>query len=110
MEVRGSDLVTENVIVQYVVKTLERARDENIAVVMSSQCLYGRVNMNVYSTGRLLLDAGVISALDMTPETSYVKLCWALGQSDDLDEVKNIIQTNVAGELNESSSQKYFLN
>ena len=94
----------------YMVKTLERARDENIAVVMSSQCLYGRVNMNVYSTGRLLLDAGVISALDMTPETSYVKLCWALGQSDDLDEVKNIIQTNVAGELNESSSQKYFLN
>ena len=94
----------------YMVKTLERARDENIVVVMSSQCLYGRVNMNVYSTGRLLLDAGVISALDMTPETSYVKLCWALGQSDDLDEVKNIIQTNVAGELNESSSQKYFLN
>ena len=27
--------------------------------------------MNVYSTGRNILDAGVISGLDMTPETTY---------------------------------------
>ena len=66
--------------------------------------------MNVYSTGRLLQDAGVISGLDMTPETAYVKLSWALGQTEDLNEVKEIIQTNIAGELTESSSLKYFLN
>ena len=94
----------------YMVKSFERAHDENIPVVMTSQCLYGTVNMNVYSTGRLLQDAGVISGMDMTPETAYVKLAWALGQSDDLDKVKEIIQTNIAGELNESSSLKYFLN
>jgi len=94
----------------YMVKTLQRANDENIPIVMTSQCLYGTVNMNVYSTGRLLLDAGVISGMDMTPETAYVKLSWALGQSDNIDEVKNIIQTDIAGELNESSSLKYFLN
>ena len=92
------------------VKSFKRAHDENIPVVMTSQCLYGTVNMNVYSTGRLLQDAGVISGRDMTPETAYVKLAWALGQSDDLDKVKEIIQTNIAGELNESSSLKYFLN
>ena len=94
----------------YLVEPLARARDENIAVVMTSQCLYGTVNMNVYSTGRLLMDAGVISGKDMTPETAYVKLAWALGQSNDLEEVKKIIQTNIAGELNKSSSSKYFLN
>lgn len=94
----------------YLVEPLARARDENIAVVMTSQCLYGTVNMNVYSTGRLLMDAGVISGKDMTPETAYVKLSWALGQSNDLEEVKKIIQTNIAGELNKSSSSKYFLN
>ncbi len=94
----------------YMVKSFERAHDENIPVVMTSQCLYGTVNMNVYSTGRLLQDAGVISGMDMTPETAYVKLAWALGQSDDLEKVKEIIQTNIAGELNESSSLKYFLN
>lgn len=94
----------------YMVKSFERAHDENIPVVMTSQCLYGTVNMNVYSTGRLLQDVGVISGMDMTPETAYVKLAWALGQSDDLEKVKEIIQTNIAGELNESSSLKYFLN
>ena len=66
--------------------------------------------MNVYSTGRNILDAGVISGLDMTPETAYVKLCWALGQSDDYGEVKEIMQKNIAGEFGKKSSIKDFLN
>ena len=87
-----------------------RAQDESIPVIMTSQCLYGRVNMNVYSTGRNIIDSGVISGRDMTPETAYVKLCWALGQSDDYNEVKKIMQTNIAGEFKEKSSIKDFLN
>lgn len=89
--------------------SLERATDSGIPLVMTSQCLYGRVNMNVYSTGRKLLSAGVISALDMLPETAYVKLIWTLGQTDDLEEVKRIMQTNLKGEIQEKTSQKYFL-
>ena len=77
---------------------------------MTSQCLYGRVNMNVYSTGREIIDAGVISGMDMTPETAYVKLCWALGQSENRDEVNEIMQTNIAGEFGVKSSIKDFLN
>ena len=92
------------------IDSFKRAQDENIPVIMTSQCLYGRVNMNVYSTGRNILDAGVISGIDMTPETTYVKLCWALGQSDDYAEVKEIMQTNVAGEFGEKSTIKDFLN
>ena len=92
------------------IDSFKRAKEENIPVVMTSQCLYGRVNMNVYSTGRELINAGVISGLDMTPETTYVKLCWALGQSDDYNNVKEIMQTNIAGELGEKSSIKDFLN
>ena len=92
------------------IDSLKRAQDENIPVIMTSQCLYGRVNMNVYSTGRNILDAGVISGLDMTPETTYVKLCWALGQSDDYAKVKEIMQENIAGEFSEKSSIKDFLN
>ena len=90
--------------------SFKRAKDEGIPVIMTSQCLYGRVNMNVYSTGREILDAGAISGLDMTPETTYVKLCWALGQSDDYNKVKEIIQTNIAGEFGVKSSIKDFLN
>ena len=92
------------------VESFKRAQDENIPVIMSSHVLYGRVNMNVYSTGRNILDAGVISGIDMTPETTYVKLCWALGQSDDYEKVKEIMQTNVAGEFGERSTIEDFLN
>ena len=56
------------------------------------------------------IDAGVISGIDMTPETTYVKLCWALGQSDSYDEVKEIMHENIAGEFSEKSSIKDFLN
>ena len=92
------------------IDSLKRAQDENIPVIMTSQCLYGRVNMNVYSTGRNIIDAGVISGLDMTPETAYVKLCWALGQSDDYGKVKEIMQENIAGEFSKKSSIRDFLN
>ncbi|MGZ7209599.1 MAG: Glu-tRNA(Gln) amidotransferase subunit GatD [Methanobacterium sp.] len=92
-----------------IVPSLQRAKDEGIPVVMTSQCLYGEVNMHVYSTGRKLISAGVISAGDMLPETSFVKLIWTLGQTDDLNEIRRIMQTNVAGEIQNKMSLKYFL-
>jgi glutamyl-tRNA(Gln) amidotransferase subunit D len=93
----------------YLIPAVSRATDSGIPVVMGSQCLYGRVNMNVYSTGRELVSAGVISALDMLPETAYVKLVWTLGQTDNMEEVKKIMQTNLKGEIGAKSSQKFFL-
>jgi glutamyl-tRNA(Gln) amidotransferase subunit D len=93
----------------YLIPSLQRANGDGIAVAMSSQCLYGRTNLNVYSTGRKILKAGVIPTGDMLPETAYVKLVWTLGQTEDLDEVKRIMQTNLKGELQEKSSPKYFL-
>lgn len=93
----------------YLIPALERANEEQVPVVMTSQCFYGKINMNVYSTGRRLINAGLISGKDMLPETAYVKLVWALGQSDNLNEVKNIMNTNIAGEMEEKSSLDYFL-
>ncbi|WP_461463440.1 Glu-tRNA(Gln) amidotransferase subunit GatD [Methanobrevibacter sp.] len=95
---------------EYLIKPLQRAKDEGIPCVMTSQCLYGRVNMNVYSTGRKLIESNLISGEDMTPEVGYVKLAWALGQSDKIDEIRKIMETNIAGELNDRLSAKYFLN
>ncbi len=93
----------------HLIPPLQRAADEEIPVLMTSQCLYGRTNLNVYSTGRKLLSAGVIPAGDMLPEVAYVKLVWALGQTSKLEEVKKIIKTNLKGEMDEKSSSKYFL-
>lgn len=91
------------------IPSLERAADYQVPVVMTSQCMYGKVNMNVYSTGRRLIKAGVISGGDMLGETAYVKLSWALGHSEKLEEVKKIMETNIAGEIEEKSSLDYFL-
>ena len=92
----------------YMLDSIKRANEEEIAIVMTSQCIYGKVNMNVYSTGRKLINANVISGEDMTPETAYVKLCWALGQSEKLNDIHKIMKTNIAGELSEKSSIKHF--
>ncbi len=94
----------------HLLPALERAADYQVPVIMTSQCLYGKVNMNVYSTGRRLLSAGIIPGEDMLPETAYVKLCWTLGQTEKLEEVKKIMTTNLAGEIEEKSSLDYFLN
>ncbi|AXV40983.1 Glu-tRNA(Gln) amidotransferase subunit GatD [Methanobacterium sp. BAmetb5] len=84
--------------------SLQRARDSNIPVVMTSQCLYGEIDMGVYSSGRKLTAAGVIPARDMLPETALVKLMWTLGQTDDLKEVQRIMHTNIAGEIENKPS------
>lgn len=78
---------------------LEKLVDDGVFVGMTSQCLYGRVNMRVYSTGRDLLKAGVTPLDNMLPETAYVKLCWALAQTEDVEEVKEVMLRNIAGEI-----------
>ncbi|MCX8169771.1 MAG: hypothetical protein N3D72_01640, partial [Candidatus Methanomethyliaceae archaeon] len=62
-----------------------------------------RVNMNVYSTGRILLSMGVIPGEDMLPETALVKLMWVLAQTNDLNEIKKLMLSNIAGEISERS-------
>ncbi|HHY00607.1 MAG TPA: Glu-tRNA(Gln) amidotransferase subunit GatD [Methanothermobacter sp.] len=92
----------------HLLPSIQRAVDEGIPVFMSSQCIYGRTNLNVYSTGRKLLSAGVIPVGDMLPETAYVKLAWVLGQVVNKEEVRNMMSTNLKGELEVKSSSKYF--
>jgi glutamyl-tRNA(Gln) amidotransferase subunit D len=57
--------------------------------------------MNVYNTGRDLINAGAICVYDMLPETAYVKHKWALGKTQDMDEVKRIMVTPVVGEMSD---------
>lgn len=68
-------------------------------VVMTSQCLNGQTNLNVYNTGRDMLAAGAITVSDMLPETAYVKLMWALANTKDAEEAKKIMVTPLAGEM-----------
>jgi glutamyl-tRNA(Gln) amidotransferase subunit D len=72
---------------------------KGVVVALASQCIWGRVNMNVYDTGRDLLDLGVVPTDDMFPETALVKLMWTLGQTSSPEETKKLFKTNIAGEF-----------
>jgi glutamyl-tRNA(Gln) amidotransferase subunit D len=82
---------------------LRYAAEHGLVLAMASQCVWGRINMNVYTTGMDLQKLGVLSLEDMLAETAVVKLMWALGQTLDPGEVKDLMLTNVAGEINERS-------
>ena len=74
---------------------------------MASQCIYGRVDMNVYSTGRDLLGAGVIPAEDIMPEVAYIKLGWLLANKP--KEARELFTKNLTGEITERIDEKAFL-
>ena len=79
--------------------SIERAIQEDITVLMTTQTLHGLVGMNVYSTGRELLNMGVIPGKNLIPEVAYVKLGWVLAQTSNPKEIKDLLLTNIANEF-----------
>ncbi len=78
---------------------LKKAVGAGLMVCMTSQCIWGRVRMTVYDTGRDLLDIGVIPLSDMISETATVKAMWSLANSEDVEAAKKIMQENLANEI-----------
>ena len=72
---------------------------KKIPVVMTTQTLFGRVNMNVYSNGKVLKDIGILGdQLDLSAETAYIKLAWLL--SNHPEHARIMMHENLRGELN----------
>ncbi|MEM3139421.1 MAG: Glu-tRNA(Gln) amidotransferase subunit GatD [Archaeoglobaceae archaeon] len=84
------------------IDTLKRICEDSL-VVMTSQCLHGRICDRVYDTGRDLLKAGVIEGEDMLPETALIKLMFLLGNYS-LEEAKNLVKKNLVGEIEPRST------
>lgn len=78
---------------------IERATKAGVAIYMTVQTLWGYVHMFVYDTGRDLMSMGIIPTENMLPEVAYVKLGWALGQTDDMEKVKEIMLTPISDEI-----------
>jgi len=81
------------------VPLIKKACGNGSVVIVTSQCLSGTTNLNVYDTGRDMLSAGAVPVLDMLPETAYVKLMWVLANSGSIEEAKNLMITPLAGEM-----------
>ncbi len=95
-------LCMENANVMESIKSLLK---KGCIVVMTSQCIFGRVQMHVYSNAVDLAKAGVVPGEDMLPETAFVKLAWLLGNYPK-KEAKELIQKNLRGEITECTSIK----
>lgn len=80
---------------------IKKAVDAGLMVCMTSQCIWGRVRMTVYDTGRDLLDIGVVPLSDMISETATVKAMWVLANTKD---AKKVMQENLANEISSSIS------
>lgn len=82
-----------------ILNKLKKLYEMGISVVVCSQCLYEYSDLSIYEVGQRILECGVISAKDMTTEAASVKLMWALGQTDNDEEIRKIFATNYAGEI-----------
>lgn len=88
---------------------IERAHAAGVHMYMTVQTIWGYVHMFVYDTGRDMMAKGIIPAGNMLPETAYIKLGWALGQTQDPEEVKRIMLTPVNDEITEREPYNGYL-
>ena len=88
---------------------LKRAQENNVAVYMTVQTLWGYVQMYVYDTGRDMMELGVVPSANLLPEAGYMKLCWTLGQTTDLAKVREIMLTPIAGEITDREPSNGYL-
>lgn len=79
--------------------SVKKANEKGVFLGMTSQCIDGRVRMTVYESGRDLLNLGIVPLENMIPEVAMVKTMWALGNSQNIDEIKKIMLENIASEL-----------
>jgi glutamyl-tRNA(Gln) amidotransferase subunit D len=78
---------------------LKKLIDSGIFVFMTSQCIFGTVQMTVYDTGRDLLGLGIISLSNMSSETAVVKAMWALGNNTGAEDFVRIMKTDYSNEI-----------
>ncbi len=94
------------------IKKIKELSEKGIVFCGTSQCINGRVDGLVYSTGRKLVDAGVIYLEEMLSTTALVKLGWILGHkewSNNREKVKEMMLKNFCGEIGKRILQESFL-
>jgi glutamyl-tRNA(Gln) amidotransferase subunit D len=82
---------------------LEKLINAGIVIFMTSQCMYGRVQLTIYDTGRDLLNLGIIPLDDMSSETAIVKSMWALGNSSNINDLIDMMKINISNEISSIS-------
>ena len=84
---------------EWFLNTVREASASGKILLNITQCLGGCVNMDIYSTGKALKNAGVLNGYDSTTESALAKLFYLMGQSDDNGWVKSRVEENLRGEI-----------
>lgn len=81
------------------ISTVREASESGKIILNVTQCQAGKVNMDIYATGKSLKAAGVINGYDSTTESALGKLFYLLGVFDTNEEVKAGLEMDLRGEI-----------
>jgi len=85
-----------------IVPTIQRLLEGGHIIVLTSQMHQGIAAPFTYNMNTSLGSLPLIFSYDMTSEATAAKLMWALGQSKDARIVRQIMNTNLSGEITET--------
>lgn len=79
---------------------IKKATEQGIIVLNVTQCIAGKVEMDLYDTGLRLKKAGVLSGYDSTIEAALTKLMYLLGRyKANFEDVKKMLAASISGEI-----------
>ena len=81
------------------VSIVREAAERGKVLLNVTQCVAGKVNMDLYATGKSMKAAGVINGYDSTTESALGKLFYLLGVFETNEEVKAGLEMDLRGEI-----------
>ena len=84
---------------EWFLSIVREAAEKGKVLLNITQCVAGKVNMDIYATGKNLKAAGVINGYDSTTESALGKLFYLLGVFSTNEEVKAGLEMDLRGEI-----------